>query len=129
MTTETTQPVVTPPATPAQPLKKAGEKLDKTTFKADAKPGKKAEKPKKEKVSKNDEFGFRKGTKTSDAAKMYATGAGATTEEITKALGHAHLNLFKKVGKAGYVQEHTFVKNDKGGLVKKYKLVKKAQKK
>jgi len=114
---------------PAPPLKKAAEKLEKTTFKADAKPGNKAEKPKKEKVSKNDEFGFRKGTKTSDAAKMYATGAGATTEEITKALGHAHLNLFKKVGKAGYVQEHTFVKNDKGGLVKKYKLVKKAQKK
>lgn len=121
MTTQATQSAENVKAVVTAASKKGGKKSETKTLKADKKVAKKTN-------DKVDRFGFRKGTKTSMAAEMYYNG-GATTEDVVKELGHAHLNLFKKVGKAGYVQDFVYVKNAKGVEIKKYKLVKKGDKK
>tara|TARA_R110000803_G_scaffold210841_2_gene284388 strand:- start:25563 stop:26174 length:612 start_codon:yes stop_codon:yes gene_type:complete len=73
--------------------------------------------------SKKDPYGFRLDTKESQAATMYASKAGATTDEIRAALGGAHLNLFGKAAKRGWKQDFVYDKNAKGASVKRYFLV------
>lgn len=52
--------------------------------------------PKKAPVER-DQFGFRKGTKKSEAAKLYASKKGATLQEVKEKIGSSQLNLLKEL--------------------------------
>lgn len=95
-----------PAKKPAAAKKTAAAKVDKApTKKASAK----AEKPKVEKkpAAERDAFGFRKGSKKSEAAKMYSTKKGATLAEVKEKTGSSQLNLLKELEEKGWAVSKT----------------------
>jgi len=83
------------PAKKAEP-KKADAK--KAATKKDAKPKKAVER---------DIFGFRKGSKKSEAAKLYSSKKGATLAEVKAKTGSSQLNLLKELEDAKFKIERS----------------------
>lgn len=118
---------------------KATAKKDKPA-KADAKKGK-AEKPAKAKkddkksskpkgepkpkkpAAERDQFGFRKDSKKSQAAKLYASKKGATLAEVKAATNSSQLNLLKELEEKGYTIEQTKVAGSGKKQVTRYKIL------
>jgi hypothetical protein len=51
---------------------------------------------------KTDKWGFKLGTKVAEAAKLYASKAGATREEVVAALGAPQMNMLTRAADTGY---------------------------
>lgn len=79
-------------------------------------------KPKKPAVER-DQFGFRKGSKKSEAAKLYASKKGATLAEVKEKTGSSQLNLLKELEAAKFKIEKTKVAGAGKKQVTRYKIV------
>jgi hypothetical protein len=115
---------------PAKEVKgkdKAAPKKDAAKSEKPAKEAKaKAEKPAKEKAPAKkvelDAFGFRKGSKKSQAAKLYSTKKGATLAEVKEATGSSQLNLLKELEEKGHKVEKEKVAGTGKKQVTRYKV-------
>lgn len=94
--------------------KKDKDKSKKDKGKKDAPAKKKAER---------DQFGFRKNSKRSEAAKLYSTKKGATLNEIKEKTGSSQLNLLTELEGKGFKIERTKEKGKGKKEVTRYKIV------
>lgn len=115
--------------------KKADAKKESTkktdSKKADAKKTK-AEKPakaagkkaaaEKKPAAERDAFGFRKGSKKSEAAKLYSSKKGATLAEVKEKTGSSQLNLLKELEEKGWEISRTKVGGEGKKQVTRYKI-------
>jgi hypothetical protein len=116
-------------AAPKKEAKAKAEKPAKATKEKTEKPAKeaKAKAPAKEKAPAKkvelDVFGFRKGSKKSQAAKLYSVKKGATLAEVKEATGSSQLNLLKELEEKGHTVEKEKVAGPGKKQVTRYKIV------
>lgn len=103
----------------AAKVKDKAEKPAKADSKKPA--AKKTDKPAKTTVER-DNFGFRKGSKKSEAAKLYSSKKGATLAEVKEKTGSSQLNLLKELEEKGHKILKEKVKGTGKKQVTRYKI-------
>lgn len=124
-----TEDTTTPSAETPKPVKKLkGKGKVKATAKKAKGNGKTkkvaAKKPAKSKTPiERDQFGFRIGSKKSDAAKLYASKRGATLGEVKEKTGSSQLNLLTELKNRKIKVEQSKEKGTGKKQVTRYKIV------
>lgn len=101
----------------ADAKKSAAKKPAKDTSKKSAKAA-----SEKKPATERDAFGFRKGSKKSEAAKLYNSKKGATLAEVKEKIGSSQLNLLKELEEKGWEISRTKVGGEGKKQVTRYKI-------
>jgi hypothetical protein len=112
----------TPPPKPHKAAKKARKATAKGNGKAIKAKGMKgkARKPRTVDPAKLDPFGFRKGSKKSKAAAMYASKKGATLSQVKDALKSTQYNLLTELEERGFKVTKEAISGDSDRKVTRY---------